>query len=57
MTFRAVYRSEKRGGTLADLPGDIFFVELSGSSVLPTYRSRFSARVILRAIIACFCNV
>ena len=54
--FRGVYQGEKRAGHLADLPGDLSMVELSGGSVLPAYRLEFSARGILRAIALPFRN-
>ena len=52
--FRAVYQSEKCGGSLYYFPRDVSTIELSGDDALPGYRPRFSTRVILRATVVLF---
>ena len=54
--FRAEYQSEKRAGSLWDFDGDLSMIELSCGDVFLVYRSRFSGRVILRAMVVPFRN-
>ena len=53
-SFCAVYNSEKRNGALQDLPGHLSFVEISAGFVIPSHRTRDSAREILREVAAPF---